>query len=105
MLQSQQVWLPVLHEPTSFNKYIAKQSDDEKCFIAHCENDVKQQLLKYQIDKLSNCQICIGPEGDFTKEEIELAIKKEFLPVSLGETRLRTETAGVAAAALLCLIR
>jgi 16S rRNA (uracil1498-N3)-methyltransferase len=101
MLQSQQVWLPVLHEPISFDNFIAKQRESEKCFIAHCEDDIKQQLSNYRIDQLPNSLICIGPEGDFTKEEIEMAIKNQFIPVSLGETRLRTETAGVVAAVFL----
>jgi len=50
---------------------------------------------------LTGSQICIGPEGDFTNSEIEEAIKKNFIPVGLGQTRLRTETAGVVAGVLL----
>ena len=50
---------------------------------------------------MENVLIMIGPEGDFTKEEIEDSIKNNFIPVSLGETRLRTETAGLVAAVLL----
>lgn len=52
-------------------------------------------------ESLSRKIILIGPEGDFTKEEIEMALRYQFIPVSLGETRLRTETAGVVSAALL----
>jgi 16S rRNA (uracil1498-N3)-methyltransferase len=66
--------------------------------------DDKKQLSHFQISKSSNLQICIGPEGDFTKEEIELALQNNFVPVSLGETRLRTETAGIVAATLLRLM-
>lgn len=101
MLQSQQCWLPVLHEPIQFDNLAIKQFGNTIKFIAHCEESGKKTLGNYQIDGLSNCLIAIGPEGDFTKQEIEFAIQKGFIPVSLGETRLRTETAGVVAATLL----
>ena len=101
MLQSQQCWLPVLHEPTTFQKAVLHPSAKQK-LIAHCEAGTKAQLTNQLIDQ-STC-ILIGPEGDFTKEEIELALKNDFIPVSLGETRLRTETAGIVAASLLCLV-
>jgi 16S rRNA (uracil1498-N3)-methyltransferase len=71
--------------------------------IAHCEDSTKQQFSNFQIDQFSNSLILIGPEGDFTSHEIELALQHHYLPVALGETRLRTETAGVAAAVLLCI--
>jgi len=100
MLQSQQVWLPILHEPTKFEKFIDQSNCDQK-LIAHCIEDDKQQLSHFQISKSPNLQIAIGPEGDFTNEEIALATKNNFIPVSLGNTRLRTETAGIVAATLL----
>ena len=100
MLQSRQVWLPVLNEPLDFKKAV-EQSTAEQKFIAHCIDNSKQALAHYQISTLSHSLICIGPEGDFTKEEIELALENNFQPVSLGETRLRSETAGVVAATLL----
>ena len=103
MLQSQQTWLPILHEPIQFSKMTADKYLDSKRLIAHCIEGNKQSISDLQIDKLTNCQISIGPEGDFTKEEIDLALRKNFIPVTLGETRLRTETAGVVAAALLTL--
>lgn len=102
MIQSQQCWLPVLHEPAQFGDLMERHFDDVIKFIAHCEDADKKQLSNYQIDKSSNCLIAIGPEGDFTEKEITLALENKFIPVSLGETRLRTETAGVVAAALLC---
>jgi 16S rRNA (uracil1498-N3)-methyltransferase len=101
MLQSQQYWLPVLHEPIEFEKAI--QLPFEQKFIAHCEETDKQSLSSQQINNLTSHLILIGPEGDFTYEEIESAIKNNFLPVSLGNTRLRTETAGMVAATLLCI--
>ncbi|HMK24471.1 MAG TPA: RsmE family RNA methyltransferase [Chitinophagaceae bacterium] len=102
MLQSQQVWLPVLHEPVRFEDLMMRRFEDAVKFIAHCLEADKQQLRDHQIVKSSNCLIAIGPEGDFTKEEVELALQHGFIPVSLGETRLRSETAGVVAATLLC---
>jgi 16S rRNA (uracil1498-N3)-methyltransferase len=98
MLQSQQCWLPVLNEPVDFSKTVKEWKADTK-FIAHCAEGVKTQLTGQPINQ--STIILIGPEGDFTPAEIELALQKGFRSVSLGETRLRTETAGVVAAALL----
>jgi 16S rRNA (uracil1498-N3)-methyltransferase len=102
MLQSQQSWLPVLHEPVRFEDLIIWKFENHLKFIAHCEEGNKQSLNHQLISKSSNQLIAIGPEGDFTPDEIDLALKQGFSPVSLGETRLRTETAGVLAATLLC---
>jgi 16S rRNA (uracil1498-N3)-methyltransferase len=99
MLQSQQLWLPILNEPKQFNRLVIEQFDHQQKFIAHCEEGTKQTLSS--LITLHSSLIAIGPEGDFTKEEIELALKNNFIPVSLGETRLRTETAGIVAATLL----
>jgi 16S rRNA (uracil1498-N3)-methyltransferase len=103
MLQSQQTWLPVLHEPVKFENYIkaVQQSSNSQYFIAHCVEDKKQPLSYLLINSSAHFHICIGPEGDFTEKEIEEALQKNFVPVSLGETRLRTETAGIVAATLL----
>ncbi len=103
MLQSQQVWLPVLHEPTAFEKLQDWKYKEGQNFIAHCIDGEKSGLANQPINQSANRLICIGPEGDFTPKEIELALQQQFIPVSLGETRLRTETAGVVAATLLCL--
>jgi len=115
MLQSQQCWLPVLHEPVKFENvemWIPKAigSGNGPNYIAHCRDGYKQPSLHSLVSTStdshiftsSHSLICIGPEGDFTTDEIEWALKHHFIPVSLGETRLRTETAGVVAAALLC---
>lgn len=101
MLQSQQCWLPLLHEPKEFKEAI-KHSAAEQKFIAHCMEGNRRALAHQQISTISHSLIFIGPEGDFTREEVELALQNNFVPLSLGETRLRTETAGVVAAALLC---
>ncbi|MDB5196273.1 MAG: ribosomal small subunit methyltransferase [Flaviaesturariibacter sp.] len=102
MLQSQQYWLPVLHEPLPFNKVI--QSSAEQKFIAHCEEGKKQQLTNQLINRSAEKLILIGPEGDFTSKEIEAALAAGYEPVALGNTRLRTETAGMVAATLLRLV-
>ncbi len=100
MLQSQQCWLPVLHEPTKFNALI-KSSIHQQKFIAHCIDGAKSNLADLTNESLSSKIILIGPEGDFTADEIELALQNKFSSVTLGETRLRTETAGIVAAVLL----
>jgi 16S rRNA (uracil1498-N3)-methyltransferase len=101
MLQSQQAWLPILTEPKKYVEYIKIVQGRNK-FIAHCEED-KKVSLKEIVNQLTNqSTIFIGPEGDFTTSEIELAIANDFVPVALGNTRLRTETAALVAATLLC---
>lgn len=102
MLQSQQCWLPLLLEPIKFNEVISKATQEQK-FIAHCEEE-KTKVQLASIKKNSDATILIGPEGDFTPDEILYALKNNFTPVALGNTRLRSETAGVVAAALLRLI-
>ena len=99
MLQSQQSWLPELSEPVKISEVIKKENYEQK-FIAHCVNDEKKELKSLVSDSASKI-ILIGPEGDFTEEEIQTAIQQNYIPVSLGKTRLRTETAGIAAAVLL----
>lgn len=70
-------------------------------FIAHCEPDKEKMALTKIFQPGKPASILIGPEGDFTEAEIDTAIQAGFVPVALGETRLRTETAGLAAAILL----
>ncbi|WP_407526268.1 16S rRNA (uracil(1498)-N(3))-methyltransferase [Lacibacter sp. MH-610] len=103
MLQSQQVWLPVLREPVRYEDVMNLKSEDSLKLIAHCEETEKQQLSNVQIKQSSNSIILIGPEGDFSPGEIELALNNNFQPVALGETRLRTETAGMVAAVMMCI--
>lgn len=106
MLQSQQVWLPVLHEPVAYELLFRQEELQgvQHKYIAHCEEEQKQELTDVLADTTGSRFILIGPEGDFTSEEISLALAAHFKPVSLGETRLRAETAGVVAATLLCLV-
>lgn len=100
MLQSQQSWLPVIASPVKFEGLI-KSVEFENKFIAHCMEGEKHELNEYKNSESSSRIILIGPEGDFTEEEIDSALSQNFMPVSLGVTRLRTETAGMVAAVLL----
>ena len=99
MLQSQQSWLPELSEPVKFSELLKNEQQQQK-FIAHCLPEDKKELKEVAINANSKI-ILIGPEGDFTEEEIQQAIQHNYIPVSLGDTRLRTETAGIVATVLL----
>jgi len=99
MLQSHQAWMPVLHEPVAFEKLVGANNSESK-FIAHCLHDSGKNHLN-SLPKQTHSIMLIGPEGDFTPAEIELALKNGFMPVSLGDNRLRTETAGIVAATLM----
>lgn len=89
--QSQQAVLPRLNEMVSFDDFISQPFNGQK-FIAHCYDTPKKPLAQcYR--KGENALILIGPEGDFSEEEVQKAIENGFEPVSLGENRLRTETA------------
>ena len=102
MKQSNQLFLPTLNEPISFKEFVKKSIDGQK-FIAHCEESDKK-TLKEVLKSHEDCIILIGPEGDFSLKEIELAIQNNYNPVSLGLTRLRTETAAVVACHTVALI-
>ncbi|OQY00766.1 MAG: 16S rRNA (uracil(1498)-N(3))-methyltransferase [Bacteroidetes bacterium 4572_117] len=93
--QSVQAYRPQLANTVSFNKILDIDFAGKK-FIAHCF-DTQKPYLKDVICKNDKILILIGPEGDFTKEEIKLAKEKGFIEISLGDSRLRTETAGIVA--------
>ncbi len=95
MKQSVKAYLPKLN-PLIPLKNVLQAPFDGKKFVAHCYDQSKKQLKNEITDCRSNL-ILIGPEGDFSEEEIELAIKNNFIPVELGKSRLRTETAAVVA--------
>ncbi len=95
MKQSQKATLPRLNGMTDFKRFISEPFDGRK-FIAHCEEEEKP-LLKHVYHPGENALILIGPEGDFSTEEIRLAEKNGFEAISLGESRLRTETAALVA--------
>ncbi|RHJ83964.1 16S rRNA (uracil(1498)-N(3))-methyltransferase [Parabacteroides sp. AM08-6] len=95
MKQSQKATLPELNGMTDFRTFVNRPFDGRK-FIAHCE-ETDKKLLKQIYHPCENALILIGPEGDFSPEEIDLALKNGFEPISLGESRLRTETAALVA--------
>ena len=102
MKQSLKTYLPKINDMVSEKDFIVNCSNNEK-FIAHLREDENQHLLKSVSAQNDYC-ILIGPEGDFSSSEIKRSEKFGFLPVSLGENRLRTETAGVAACHILNLV-
>lgn len=95
MKQSKNYFLPKLNELTSFPDFINSVQETQK-YIAHCETEENQHLIKL-LNTSQDILVMIGPEGDFSHEEIQLAIKSRFKECSLGNSRLRTETAGVVA--------
>jgi 16S rRNA (uracil1498-N3)-methyltransferase len=95
MKQSLKCTLPILNAPIKFTEFI-NQDFDGNIYIAHCEEQEKKSLVK-EIKPNQKTTVLIGPEGDFSPKEIEQALAKKFTPVSLGKTRLRTETAGITA--------
>lgn len=95
MKQSLKAYLPIINELTPFDQFI-KTQQTENGFIAHCY-DSKKTPLKNAYKKGTDSLLCIGPEGDFSESEVEKASQLGLIPVSLGSSRLRTETAGVIA--------
>lgn len=93
--QSLKFHFPKLNEPINFEKFINSEINGQ-LFVAHCEESNKK-LLKSELKPLLKTTILIGPEGDFSSKEIQQSLEHKFIPVSLGESRLRTETAGIVA--------
>ena len=102
MKQSLKFTLPKLNEPIKFTEFINQEFEGKIC-IAHCEEQEKN-LLKDIVKPNEKTTILIGPEGDFSYDEIKKALLKDFTPISLGESRLRTETAGLVAVNLVSFI-
>jgi 16S rRNA (uracil1498-N3)-methyltransferase len=103
--QSIKAYFPQLNPICTFDELMKKHNASQK-FIAHCYEEDKK-LLQNEICNSKDMLILIGPEGDFSKEEVAKAMSLGFIPVSLGNSRLRTETAGVVAcstAAIVCQI-
>ena len=106
MKQSLKAYMPVLNEATSFDAFLknfAEQQSLNKA-IAHCVEDQEKKFLNQEFKPNQNYLILIGPEGDFSPSEIEKAISVGFIPVSLGEARLRTETAALYACTEIALL-
>jgi len=94
MKQSLKFHLPKLNEAISLTNFLKSNVDGAK-YIAHCEKSDKLELRK--VNSAEKTLILIGPEGDFSPAEIEMALQNQFKAVSLGTSRLRTETAGIVA--------
>ena len=95
MKQSLHYFIPKINEPILYKEFVKKDYNGQK-YIAHCEENYKSSL-KSQLLLNENVTILIGPEGDFSTKEITLALENNYIPVTLGRTRLRTETAAVVA--------
>ena len=95
MKQSLQYYVPKINEPIRFSDFLLQNHTQLKC-IAHCEEH-DRKAFKDVVDRNENVLVLIGPEGDFSSQEIDLALSKNFIPVTLGNTRLRTETAAIVA--------
>lgn len=95
MKQSNELYLPKLNPAISFKEFV-KQQNEGLQLIAHCE-ETDKKTLKSILQSNTDVTVLIGPEGDFSEKEIALALEHKYIPVSLGNTRLRTETAAVVA--------
>lgn len=96
MKQSLKATLPTINEAANFKNFIDTIPTTTEKYIAHCYDD-NLPHLKEVYTKSKDCIVLIGPEGDFSIQEVELALKNGYIPISLGKSRLRTETAGLVA--------
>ncbi len=105
MKQSLKAYLPEIRDMISFEKFVTEQAKLKftQKFIAYLDNE-KKYYLSNAANPAGSYGLLIGPEGDFSPKEVELARQQEFVPVSLGESRLRTETAAMAACHILNLV-
>jgi 16S rRNA (uracil1498-N3)-methyltransferase len=105
--QSRKAWKPVLHELETFKRFVESPREGAK-YIAHCYEEIPRTYL---FDELRNLEagedatVMIGPEGDFSIDEVEYAISKGYKSVHLGKSRLRTETAGLSAVMMMQLAK
>ncbi|HLP05069.1 MAG TPA: RsmE family RNA methyltransferase, partial [Paludibacter sp.] len=95
--QSLKAYFPKLNPACTFEAFMKNHQAAAQKFIAHCYSGDERKLLQKEIQKSADVLVLIGPEGDFSEEEVRKAIAGGFIPVSLGNSRLRTETAGVVA--------
>src|SRR5574344_1951320 len=103
MKQSYKAFHPKINELIPFSNFMKLQFSEEQKFIAHCYPDSKS-FLANNVTKNSSYLVLIGPEGDFSEEEVSIAKNNGFLPISLGSSRLRTETAALYATTLISVI-
>ena len=99
MKQSRKAWKPILHDMETFKEFISKSAHKHK-FIAHCYEEVPRTYLFDELREIAepeDCIVMIGPEGDFSIDEVREAVDAGYISVHLGESRYRTETAALAA--------
>lgn len=99
MLQSQQYFLPILHTAQKFDIFIKNNNFASQKLIAHCETDFPKLAINQSLKAKQETLILIGPEGDFSPEEIQLAYDNKYMGIQLCSQRLRTETAAMAVCA------
>ncbi len=98
MMQSQQYWLPQLDEPTPLQTLLEEDAD-RQILMAHCMEQLPRSTMSHALQEHTDTLILIGPEGDFTEEEVAMGLASGAAGITLGTTRLRTETAAIAACA------
>ena len=96
--QSRKAWMPKVNEMVSFRDFVTAERKGKK-FICHCYEEFQKSMFFNELQKNSeeDVTVLIGPEGDFSIDEVRLALENDYLSVSLGNSRLRTETAGLVA--------
>ena len=105
MKQSRKAWKPIVNEMVSFKKFVQQERKGCK-FIAHCYEEIEKKDLFDELKKLNDetdeeMTVLIGPEGDFSIDEVQLALDNGYESISLGQSRLRTETAALSAVMML----
>ena len=103
MKQSHKAWKPVIHDIVSFKDFIASPVEGRK-YIAHCYEEIPRVSLFTELQALDPTEpvtVLIGPEGDFSIDEVQMAIEAGYQSVHLGNSRLRTETAGLMAVTMM----
>lgn len=97
--QSRKPWMPIVNEMTSFDDFISQKRSGLK-YICHCYNEISKSDFFNDITNITDAEditVLVGPEGDFSIDEVRLALQQGYKSVTLGASRLRTETAGLAA--------
>jgi 16S rRNA (uracil1498-N3)-methyltransferase len=105
--QSRKAWVPIVHDMLSFKSFVKEHTTGRR-YIAHCYEEVPRVNLFDELRKTAETDevtVLVGPEGDFSIEEVKMAVEAGFVPVDLGKSRLRTETAGLAAVMMMQLAR
>lgn len=97
MKQSLKSVLPTIEEMTPIKTFLNEPSNGADRYIAYCDRNIERRLLAKTYRPLRDTTILIGPEGDFSPEEVSIALSAGYIPISLGDCRLRTETAAVSA--------